>query len=555
MKIIKIPTTLFNKYFYFDLKSSTVSSKKYLSIVLLDTYSNQYFIGQIKKNNSSLYIDIHENKFYEDVKKKFNPAPYVRLKFIDDNIYPYILISDDLYKNKEIIKEIENDHLKAVIKKQMLYAAEEIISNKIHRNLRFGEIIFVHSDELGPTDLSLINSWNGGLNSGGVLKSLSEIEIKKWDLGRLVSARKAEIATLKYLRNFGEDIEDISITQINGNKADWKLYDIRKDEEFYDVKNSRHSARNVDTYTDHTIPRFKKDRMGNEIIIISVLSEYVPQGMEKDFRITKHVILGVITKGTIEKLIYYINKKFENFLDISTLSTATFFPGWIFDYPEDYYEINESSLEFPKGFDKSVLPPWCALYQYDTGLPVESNFNIQDNQIIQDLVELKNNNNFSRPFIFYYVLGQLLKNISNKDIYYEQSKFIKDLLFRDFKTEKFLKRPLGIYDPLQYIKNIIQLFDLYRNFIAEEKYESYKLTHPQILCGIKGDKELTIIAYCGGFTELRGRCGSYPLIIGKNERCKECGKLICNQCDHCTLNCSRPSPLKSPLTEGKRLLP
>ena len=535
MKRIKISTSLFNYYFSFDLSNENKSNNNYLDIILLDFNDNQFFIGEISKNK--FHIDIHENKYYQTVKEKFNPARYRRLYSINENDYPFILLPEALYNQKNITKEVEIEFFKSQQQRLQTKRIEDLISKIIYRDLKFSENLLVDSQSLNQNDLSLINLWKNTSNSKVIIKNLSEIKMDAYDLGRLVSARKAEIASVRYLKNFQQDVKDISICQTNNTDTEWKFYDIAADNIFYDVKNSRHSQMNNDTYTKHEIPSFKVARTGNQVKILSVLSDYVPKFKEEEYKQTKHKILGVTSKAEINKLVNFINKKFNSLLDLTTLTTTRFFPGWIFDYPSNFYEKKNIFIKYPEDFDINKLPTWCSVYLFEAGYNLDKKLSSDQIEIIQDIIELKASNNFTRPFLFYYVLGQLLNVVTNKEEYEKKSSFLKNLLFRDFKKTYYTKRPLGIYDPLEYVKNLISIFDQHRYAIAQENFESYKLTHPQILCGQKGETFLTIIAYCGGWIRNEKPCGHAPLVIGENKRCQRCKKLICDECNHCSHEC------------------
>ena len=43
----------------------------------------------------------------------------------------------------------------------------------------------------------------------------------------------------------------------------------------------------------------------------------------------------------------------------------------------------------------------------------------------------------------------------------------------------------------------------------------------------------------GGLIWVRKKkpCGHATLVVGKNQRCEKCKKLICNECNHCSNNC------------------
>ena len=536
MKRVKVATTIFNYYFKFDFWSKKNSLNDYADLILIDSKENQFFIGEIAKN----YIYIHHIKYYKKVKEQFNPAEYMKLTSISEVDFPYVLIPESIYVKKNISKEEERKHMQKVNEKVLIKDFEIEISKKIYKNLQFNENILVDSDNLNQYDLSLINSWENGTSDSKEIKSLSDIEMNSYELGRLISARKAEIASIEYLKIFDKDVTDVSITQLKKMSNDWKLYDIKTSDNLYDVKNSRHSQMNNDTYTKFEIPKFKEKRAGDEVKILSVLSDYVLSNHEEENKITNHKILGITSKSSINKLVTYIDKKFAGLIDLNILTTTTFFPGWIFDYPKSFYESKDNSVQLPKTIDIKKLPTWSAVYLLEAGFDLDKKFSHEEIKIIKDIEELKKTHNLTRPFIFYYVLGQLLKSIGNKEVYEFKSTFLKELLFKDINKNSYAERPLGVYDPLKYIKNLILVFDKYRTKISQENYDSYKLTHPQILCGNKGNESITIIAYCGGWIDMGEKkkpCGHATLVVGKNQRCEKCKKLICNECNHCSNNC------------------
>ena len=98
--------------------------------------------------------------------------------------------------------------------------------------------------------------------------------------------------------------------------------------------------------------------------------------------------------------------------------------------------------------------------------------------------------------------------------------------------------PLGIYDPLKTINDFIgTLVTLWSNreTVSLEKFELFKFNGLGLLQGKKlgCNNYETILAYCGGFVDRKGKCGNSLLIIGENESCPECGKSICEKCNHC----------------------
>ena len=188
MKRVKVATTIFNYYFKFDFWSKKNSLNDYADLILIDSKENQFFIGEIAKN----YIYIYHIKHYKTVKEQFNPAEYMKLTSINEVDFPYVLIPESIYAKKNISKEEERKHMQKVNEKVLIKDFEIEISKKIYKKLQFNENILVDSDNFNQYDLSLINSWENAASDSKEIKSLSDIEMNSYELGRLISARKAE---------------------------------------------------------------------------------------------------------------------------------------------------------------------------------------------------------------------------------------------------------------------------------------------------------------------------------------------------------------------------
>ncbi|NES05833.1 MAG: hypothetical protein F6K22_25300, partial [Okeania sp. SIO2F4] len=120
--------------------------------------------------------------------------------------------------------------------------------------------------------------------------------------------------------------------------------------------------------------------------------------------------------------------------------------------------------------------------------------------------------------------------------------------FEDSQTDNLenskTNHPLKIYDPLQTIQSFCNTLQTLWENQEETKlseFKIFKFRHEGILQGKKAshDSWKTIIAYCGGKIEKKGKCGNYPLLIGREENCPTCGYLICpkENCQCCQPNC------------------
>lgn len=119
---------------------------------------------------------------------------------------------------------------------------------------------------------------------------------------------------------------------------------------------------------------------------------------------------------------------------------------------------------------------------------------------------------------------------------------IKYKKFLFFERDKSFMFPLGITDPLNIINSFIDTLNEVWNY--KDQLKCFNLFRFQGLGLLQGkrhnsDKLETIIAYCGGFIDGQGKCGNTPLIIGRENTCELCGKLICPRCNYCSNDCRR----------------
>jgi hypothetical protein len=141
------------------------------------------------------------------------------------------------------------------------------------------------------------------------------------------------------------------------------------------------------------------------------------------------------------------------------------------------------------------------------------------------------------PILFLSLLTHFLEMIREKELW---DKYHPNGYFELLYTCKSCDdNPLGLFDPLKVIKSFIQTLSILwnrRNDTNLNEFEHFKFNGYGLLEGkrIYGDKYETILAYCGGFIHGMGKCGYAPLVLGNEQNCPECGKLICEKCGFCS---------------------
>lgn len=359
---------------------------------------------------------------------------------------------------------------------------------------------------------------------------------------------------MAFYQRYGHHVEDVSIHQVTSESPDWKKYDLKINELFVDVKNSRHSKQNPDSYVEHRVPKFKKDESNrDDVMIAGVLSPnllisnilYPESPMNQDPPIQ---FLGLTNNNKLTA----IKDEFEtsNLLIIDLKrhgKTGDFLPAWLFDCPEFLYEKRDAELskilkqtvpeyDLWKEFNRNPIPI-CTAAGIDLGQfwssEVLANW---EWSFLSAVLDRRKEHGLSLPFLFLGILKHFLQMVSvNEDSSYRPTGY-KRLVY-DSNIDRDYNMPLGIYDPLKTIYSLITLLDKLWDDDARELIRSFKifqLAGLNILRGRRGENEWwheTLIAYCGG-------CGKEPLVLGDCEHCHKCGMLVCPDCKFCSKNCS-----------------
>ena len=333
-------------------------------------------------------------------------------------------------------------------------------------------------------------------------------------------------------------------------------YDLKiNDELSLDVKNSRHSKQNPDSYVEHCVPSFKQDRNNHnrDVMIAGVLSPNLPisnilypeSPMNQDTSIR---FLGLTNKSKLTE----IKDEFEtpNLLTINLKRQSMrgdFLPAWMFDCPEFLYERRDTELskilkqtvpeyDLWKEFNLNPIPI-CTAAGIDIGQFWSSEVLASwEWSFLSAVLDRRKEHGLSLPYLFLGILKHFLQMVSaNEDSSYRPSGY-KRLVY-DSNIDRDYNMPLGIYDPLKTIYNLIALLDKLWDADPEliRSFKMFRLAGLNILrgCREKNERDKTLIAYCGG-----PKCGKDPLVLGDCEHCHKCGMLVCPDCKFCSKNCS-----------------
>lgn len=378
---------------------------------------------------------------------------------------------------------------------------------------------------------------------------------------KMFSARAAEKVASEFYRSLGYSVDDISLTQLTENNADrksdkcstdWKLYDLKLNSIFcIDVKNARLSINSKNNYVEHCVSRFKQDRHEKDVRIAGVLSPYIKyENLYDSSEIYTIRYLGETSYSEINDL----EKRFGRSFLLLSFDRMNFIPRWLFDYPDDYYEKQnqykyELSNELTNNYISFILykylniNPIPAYLLCGKELPTIYHTDLADWQLkfFKRLLP-HDNKRLKLPFLFLAILTHFIETLYNfKDLQeYSPNKY-RQLIY-DTYSDPSNTKPLGINDSASVIDELIETLDIL--WICKTKtnldsFNHFKFNGVGLLQGKRpnNNEYITILAYCGGFIDSKGKCGNSPLILGKHGTCKYCGKLICDKCGHCSTKC------------------
>lgn len=378
-----------------------------------------------------------------------------------------------------------------------------------------------------------------------------------------VSARLAEKIAMSFLQGlYGEqNVKDISIMQpmdlysfrAAGYEDEpeigaWKQRDIdvRIDDKWVhvDVKNAQRNDRGVYSHF------FVKQRKAG-VNIFGVLSPTEPECIKaqepekagKQWELRTPVCLGLAGLDQVLPRVQSIVKssRVPLVFDFKRPGSepSEYLPPWAFDYPANFYEEQETTLEFVKSLSENEVEE-ILLRDLSNFLPI-----LIRAQRIPPSSWLGMLREWERDFIeglihlpkirLYYLFPYLIKFFVETHAGFHEPHSPEEWKRLLYSSRFPSSRPLGIYDPLNVVLTFIDtLTILYENLgKARMRFKSFYFKGFGLLQARTENGELrTLLAYCGG-------CGTFPLVFGREENCIRCGYLVCKEpsCFTCRLGC------------------
>lgn len=478
----------------------------------------------------------------------------------------------------DLIDEFWARHEASIQKDSQLYSLapnhirRRILSRHFHRHLMWLDRLFRHNSatsgnwsaevvygNLDDDDLKLAKLWSSDTDSSH-------------DFARMLSARAAEKVAAWFYVHLGFDTDDVAKHQLTCKSDHWRTYDLLLNgSKPVDVKNSRLPVNSRAFYVEHTVPRFKRNRGGGDVTIVAVVSPYLSLTYLRDpgsapFEVSDVRYLGETNLDEVSRL---CTKFSSNAITVQDPAGGAFLPPWYFNFPDAWYrEYDAISAKFRRA-DSPDENEMRVLYDGDVrAFPIPKFLAAQialPNWLLvgmapwmRVLVREIQSACTPRPrlgHLFLLLLTDFLSKLQEYRIeLYEPTIYLR-LLFEECASPESpsSRRPLGIEDPLDTIRTLCE--SLQQLWVARERldlgrFAQYRLSGGGILQGrvCQDAPWETVLAYCGGHINGKGRCGCTPLILGVEAQCPVCRKLICRCCGYCSEGCVGTAGRNRPLT-------
>lgn len=511
------------------------------------------------ESNVSRYCDFFNKYLYlvqEDLKRELIKELFIRIKKTSNSLSSQYWNKIDFLKQnlqyKGCLWSIIPEHIKIELVKERYSTFFDLVLQFEQSDYPYSKGLSVSPKELkelytfDDLDWDLIRSWCSQ-------ESGSNYE---FNLAKMMSARGAEKLVFNFYKILGSSVEDTSAHQITGQTNIWKKGDVKLDSSILiDVKNARNTT-NSNIYSEFCVPKFKQDR-GSNVLITAVLSPYLQKKFMINpdniyFKTIDPIILGSLDNETLLNLEYIFSNRFLS-IDISRNSTSNrYLPPWLFDYNEKFYIKQHSLISKFRTILDSDIPDWEEIVitgarplplfiTAKRNLPEKWQCHISSwkADFVKYLINITEES-ISLPYLLLGLLTHFLERLSKEDKTYSPKEY-EDLIYTNFSRTE----PLKIYDPLNIIKdfcNTLQTLWDNKETANLDQFTMFKFNGQGLLQGKRrqSDKFLTtILAYCGGWVNKKGKCGYSPLIVGKQNNCSVCGKLICpkDNCQFCSDDC------------------
>ena len=358
--------------------------------------------------------------------------------------------------------------------------------DKARDALRSGTTVFRFRHKFECADHRLVARWLG-----------DRFHSNKKERQRLEAARHAEKAALAYYRGLGNDVEDVSIQELEGTHRDWTNFDLRADGRPLDVKNVRCSRE--DRFAEHYWKKQKRDG-SLDIPIVGVVT------MEDT---GCSIVTGELLPRDLTRFRELINTYGRGpQVSAEPRDWSTFVPGWLLDYPSGHYEsmpdwadVTRRWLEIADEIGTDV-PRWI-LGLAASRLP-ELQHRAFKTPVLHTAQQYFLYFGLSRRTVFWFVFVFMFSHLRSPRAASE----LIGHLFADGAKDF----PLGLSDPRKYVWSLIhtlnQMIETNRDLLQSVSH--IRLSGFAILQARVVGQWLTILAYCGN-------CGKWPIFLGRTD--------------------------------------
>lgn len=439
----------------------------------------------------------------------------------------------------------ESDEIKSKIEKFWRYGASVQFS---HRVLSIG-----FRDNIGfyieKPDEALILSWAGQSASDGDEHIISRGSMRMKDSAkrytRLIYARLAEKTAISiYSSLSNETVEDCSILQTRGKDNRWRDFDIWASRPL-DVKNTTVYRQNA---RQNFVPKFK--RSGSQDVVISAFAT-----MRGTFGGIEQTYLGEVSQHDLELSRAAVQRAFPGLETIQVRFDDQHLPAWSFEYPFgqlNYEELFNAYLLLAERPESILAAALAAGNVHEIG--AYTRLSARQRRIIDSFFQVVLESTYSKRTIVIFAVSGFISEVLSGGAPLSFVRFFRKL----FQMEELGRRygdgvgakkcpPFpesntgGLPDPLHSVRNMFDLLERAAEAISASglDFEAFHAQNPHVLLGrLKGGRQVTLYAYCGGRSKASIPCDTFPLILGKNDTCHRCGKLVCHECGFCSSGCT-----------------
>lgn len=417
---------------------------------------------------------------------------------------------------------------------------------KLNKSIYPDQHLSIHWQDLyslSELDEELTELWCGDRSSNDYWKA------------QMISARGAEKLVSRFYKGQGYSVEDLAIHQITNQSTAWMIADIRLDNTILiDVKNARRSV-NSSTYSEFYVKKFKNNN-GSDVTIVGVLSPYLTLQSINDGQTSFYVKNPIILGETQKSLIKHLKDIFEDSYFYLTFNRyqdcEEYLPPWLFDYNDKFYKNQlEAICEIRKNFrfdtfsyrelTKALYLNYFAVCIASKN-PIPKSWEDAKPIWLESFVEIlysSPNPRISLPYLYLSILKHFLLMARSNTTNFSPRDYSKIIY-----PSKDSTHPLWIYDPLNTVKDLCETLTTlweHKDSIRLSSFTSFHFSGNGLLQARKSSNDpwTTLLAYCGGKVDRKGKCGFSPLILGEHHTCPVCQKLICpcSNCHYCSESC------------------